>query len=102
MLNNIIPYWNCLQKVVQNVNEYSTTKPKECEAFLCYKLLLERPEVQYLLKNGNALRLLRLIISKDEFVELLFEMNAKNKWGLEKQFVKTFKTGKLSELSELC
>ena len=74
-----------------NKNEYSATDPKNSESFKCFSLLLQQPQIQQTLIQGNANLLLRTCIDKDEFVELLFEMTKKHKWDIEKQFGRPFK-----------
>ena len=89
-MGHVLPYWNSLQNCAYNDNEYSATAPKECEAYKCFEILLQREEVHNVLRNGNGLRLLRQIIDRDAFVQLLFETNTKYKLGLEKSFCRYF------------
>lgn len=91
MLGDVNVYWKTLQNVCMNQHEYVASNERESESYKCYQLLLLRKEIVNMLKQGAATRLLRAVISKPAFVELLFEMNKANRWGLEKQFGRQFR-----------
>lgn len=56
MLQDVNGYWSALQNVCLNEHEYIATNPTDSESYKSFELLLNRVEIQNILKQGAATR----------------------------------------------